>query len=72
MGHGFQEIKSVERCPRNKYEWDIQATHLNCTSLPKNVTYHCVLNENGTGLIEVCARPTIINGKQVNIFILQM
>lgn len=72
MGHGFQEIKSVERCPRNKYEWDIRAKHRNCTSLPKNATYHCVLNENGTGLMEVCARPTIINGKQVNIFILQM
>lgn len=65
-----QKRQSVDQCPRNLHEWNIRAKALNCAQLPDNVTYHCVLNENGTGLLEVCARPTFIYGKPVTIFIL--
>ena len=65
-----QKRQSVDQCPRNLHEWNIRAKALNCAQLPDNVTYHCVLNENGTELLEVCARPTFIYGKPVTIFIL--
>lgn len=54
----------ISRCPRNKYEYDVASTRKNCNQY--NATdclqlhYHCVLNENATGLVEVCAASRFI------------
>lgn len=64
---GCHNVRPVQQCPRNKFEMDIRAKSLNCTGLPKTATYHCVLNENGTGLLELCANKTSIHGKQFKI-----
>ena len=51
----------IKRCPRNELEWNTRAALLNCSSInqtcvnPDKFEYHCVLNENVTGLVEVCA-----------------
>lgn len=51
----------VDRCPRNQQEWEIREKKLNCRSFHQNYdskkkfSYHCVLNAEGTQLIEVCA-----------------
>ncbi|XP_078325802.1 uncharacterized protein LOC111105393 isoform X2 [Crassostrea virginica] len=51
----------IKRCPRNELEWNTRAALLNCSSInqtcvkPDKFEYHCILNENVTGLVEVCA-----------------
>nr|XP_022295378.1 uncharacterized protein LOC111105393 isoform X2 [Crassostrea virginica] len=51
----------TKRCPRNELEWNTRAALFNCSSFtqtcvkPDKFEYHCVLNENVTGLVEVCA-----------------
>nr|XP_022291649.1 uncharacterized protein LOC111102981 [Crassostrea virginica]XP_022291650.1 uncharacterized protein LOC111102981 [Crassostrea virginica] len=51
----------TKRCPRNELEWNTRAALFNCSSInqtcvkPDKFEYHCVLNENVTGLVEVCA-----------------
>ena len=51
----------IKRCPRNELEWNTRAALLNCSSInqtcvkPDKFEYHCVLNENVNGLVEVCA-----------------
>lgn len=59
----------MDRCPRNQQEWEIQEKIFNCQSLHESndskteFLYHCVLNAEGTKLIEVCAPRRIILGK---------
>nr|XP_034335712.1 uncharacterized protein LOC105324383 isoform X2 [Crassostrea gigas] len=56
-------ISTVSRCPSNVTEWDIAAKRKSCNVLAKiqncthanNFVYHCVLNEEATMLVEVCA-----------------
>nr|XP_022292791.1 uncharacterized protein LOC111103664 isoform X1 [Crassostrea virginica] len=56
----------VQRCPRNELEWNAHAARLNCSSInqtcvnPSIFEYHCVLNKEGNGLLEVCAPSTHI------------
>lgn len=53
----------VSRCPSNATEWDSSAKRKSCNALArtqnctnaKNFVYHCVLNEEATMLVEVCA-----------------
>ena len=51
----------TKRCPRNELEWNTRAAIFNCSSINQTCVkadkfeYHCVLNENVTGLVEVCA-----------------
>lgn len=64
--------KSVERCPRNDLEWKARAASVNCSSVEQSCVasdmflYHCVLNAEGTKLIEVCAPVKSIHGKCIN------
>lgn len=66
-------VVSVQECPRNKLEWEVRAKKLNCSSVsqkcvkPTDFLYHCVLNENATELIEVCASSKTIHGKTFDI-----
>lgn len=59
----------MNRCPRNQQEWKIREKELNCQSLHQSndskteLLYHCVLNAEGTELIEVCAPSKTIYGK---------
>ena len=62
-------VVDVERCPRNELEWKARAKLYNCRSInqscvdPEYFEYHCVLNTNGTRLLELCALPANIYGK---------
>nr|XP_022344362.1 uncharacterized protein LOC111137262 isoform X2 [Crassostrea virginica] len=62
-------VVPVNRCPRNNLEWDARAAILNCSSInetcvkPVQLKYHCVLNENCTALVELCASPQPILGR---------
>lgn len=69
-----QTVKETKTCPRNQLEWNVRAEVYNCLSFhqrcvdPEKFEYHCVLNENGTGLLEVCAPAKYIHGKKKSIF----
>lgn len=57
-------VVPVNRCPRNKLEWDARAALFNCSSINQTCQfeYHCVLNEDCTALVELCAPPIPIHG----------
>ena len=63
----------TKRCPRNELEWNTRAAIFNCSSINQTCVkadkfeYHCVLNENVTGLVEVCAPSKHVFG-QWNFF----
>lgn len=65
----LKSIRYVERCPRNSLEWDVRADLLNCSSISQTCVstdmfrYHCVLNADGTNLLELCAPYKYIYGK---------
>lgn len=62
-------IHVVDRCPRNALEWAARADLFNCSSFhqtcvsPNKFVYHCVLNADGTKLLEVCAPYKYIHGQ---------
>lgn len=68
----LESIQYVHRCPRNSLEWDVRADFFNCSSINHTCgtanmfLYHCVLNADGTELLEVCAPYKYIHGK-INI-----
>lgn len=70
----LETLHTVDRCPRNKLEWEVTADRFNCSSInqtcvPKEkFVYHCVLNADGTALVEVCAPYTFIHGKRCTEF----
>ncbi|XP_061195754.1 uncharacterized protein LOC133203980 [Saccostrea echinata] len=57
-------IKTVQKCPTNRLDWDTAANLMNCSALvPSQCTtlkYHCVVNGFGNATIEVCADPRYI------------
>lgn len=61
-------VLRVSECPKNEMEWKARARLINCSSVPqacvepKDFQYHCVLNENATEMIEVCASTKTIHG----------
>lgn len=65
----FLTAIAVDTCPRNDLEWNYRAASFNCSSInqtcveQKLFEYHCVLNKDGNGLIEVCAPSAHIYGK---------
>ena len=62
-------LSKAEHCPKNEAEWKIRSSLFQCSSVNQDCVnqsdfqYHCVLNENGTGYIEVCAPSNLIVGK---------
>jgi hypothetical protein len=68
-------VTYVTKCPSNEREWqktaqkkrcDELAKYQNCTS-PEDFVYHCILNEDGTKLIEVCAPTWFLSGLFYNL-----
>ena len=53
----------VKRCPKNEYEWKKRESKIKCRKILRKDFYHCVLNLDGTGLVEVCAPSVNITGK---------
>lgn len=62
-------VKMVDNCPKSINEWKDRENLKNCSSITQDITsksklwYHCVLNGDGTHLIEVCAPSKNIHGK---------
>jgi hypothetical protein len=63
-------VTYVTKCPSDEEEWELAAqekrcdklaNYQNCTS-PEDFVYHCVLNKEGTKLIEVCAPTWFLSG----------
>lgn len=65
----FELMRKVNQCPRNKDEWNVRADMFNCSSINQTCVqtdmfqYHCVLNSNGTELLETCAPIKYIYGQ---------
>lgn len=63
-------VEYVNQCPRNSLEWNSRSAIYNCSSVNQTCVkndmfvYHCVLNSNGTMLIEVCAPLKKIYGQK--------
>lgn len=70
----FELMRKVNKCPRNKDEWNVRADMFNCSSINQTCVqtdmfqYHCVLNSNGTELLETCAPIKYIYGNVLNLF----
>lgn len=68
-------VRYVNQCPRNSLEWNARSAIYNCSSVNQTCVkndmfvYHCVLNSNGTMLIEVCAPLKKIYGNMGNLTI---
>nr|XP_022342807.1 uncharacterized protein LOC111136330 isoform X2 [Crassostrea virginica] len=75
-------VESVDRCPRDEFEWEERAILFNCTVLVMqtliarksnttellNYMYHCVLTGDGDRLVEVCAPSVNIHGNSCTEF----
>ncbi|XP_062587127.1 uncharacterized protein LOC134248745 isoform X2 [Saccostrea cucullata] len=63
---------SVSECPQNKEEFEAAARRKKCHQFNyvncKPLKYHCILNENLTGLIEVCTPQRYIQYGRCAIF----
>lgn len=65
-----QKIRVVSKCPTDIKLWKIAAKNMNCDSIKQNCSsttqhqfqYHCVINEFGNALLEVCALNRTIFG----------
>ena len=63
-------VSYVSRCPANAEEWKSAAAKKDCKAVGMNQScsddgsfaYHCVLNEEGTKLMEVCAPVWYMSG----------
>ena len=63
-------VSYVSRCPADAEEWKSAAAKKDCRALGMNQScsddgsfaYHCVLNEEGTKLMEVCAPVWYMSG----------
>lgn len=70
----LQSLQKVDQCPRNALEWDARAALFNCSSInqtcvpPDMFLYHCVLNADGSELLEVCAPLRFIHGQKCTEF----
>ena len=62
-------VKMVAECPKSIDEWKDREKMKHCSSITQDITsksklrYHCVLNGDGTHLIEVCAPSKYVHGK---------
>ncbi|XP_056014824.1 uncharacterized protein LOC130052807 [Ostrea edulis] len=64
-----QTVAVVKTCPTDKQAWDERARLKACWDVPHNcsdtqLSYHCVLDEVGQSLVEVCARSIEIIGRK--------
>ena len=73
-------VSYVSRCPANAEEWKSAAARKDCRALGMkqncsddgSFAYHCVLNEDGTKLMEVCAPVWDMSGSySISILIFQ-
>lgn len=64
-------VQNVTHCPRNDYEWQLAVKRKRCDALASIQTcvhdrgkfvYHCLVNKQADGLVEVCAPNWILTG----------
>lgn len=58
-----RNMARVEKCPKNEFEWRDRESVIKCPDTGKADVYHCALNPEGTGFVEVCAPAVHIQGK---------
>lgn len=67
------DVRTVERCPGNKTEWDTAAQRKNCETVVKEFRkncsdqeefqYHCLINSFRNGTMDMCTPKKFIYGK---------
>lgn len=65
-----QTVETTDSCPKDKSEMEERSKRKNCDGLaqiqnctePQNFKYHCVINELGNSIVEVCAEAYYIHG----------
>lgn len=65
-----QTVKTTDSCPKDKSEIEERSKGKNCEALaqiqnctePQKFKYHCVINELGNSIVEVCAEAYYIHG----------
>lgn len=65
-----QSVQTTDSCPKDKSEMEERAKKKNCEALariqnctePQKFKYHCVINELGNAIVEVCAEAYYIHG----------
>lgn len=68
-----QTVKTTDSCPKDKSEMEERSKGKNCEALaqiqnctePQKFKYHCVINELGNAIVEVCAEAYYIHGEIV-------
>lgn len=69
-------VSFVSRCPSNAKEWKSASFRKRCNDVGKiqkctkaeNFVYHCILNEEATALLEVCAPLYFMSGEYNHSF----
>ncbi|XP_061192282.1 uncharacterized protein LOC133200513 [Saccostrea echinata] len=61
----LKTVTVVKSCPKDKDTWEKRAKQKNCGDVPRNCSatdfvYHCILDEFGKSLLELCAGTTEI------------
>lgn len=72
-------VREVDHCPTSAKEWNLSANKKKCQllasiqncSVPEKFVYHCLVNEEHDGLIEVCAPMWILSGKMKYIVLIK-
>ncbi|XP_062571607.1 uncharacterized protein LOC134233609 [Saccostrea cucullata] len=62
-------LREVQNCPTNKDTWEERSRLMDCGNIQHNcsetsLVYHCLLDQYGRGLMEVCALSTEIIGRR--------
>lgn len=60
-----KSIRHVNRCPLTEHEWVVKSKEKNCSLNPADIcldsqtnplVYHCVVNADGVGFVEICSQ----------------
>lgn len=60
-----ETIQTVSGCPSTEAEWNVRAAFKNCAAMCSGFSYHCLITKEMNAMIEVCAEPKYIQGKNL-------
>ncbi|XP_062577469.1 uncharacterized protein LOC134239314 [Saccostrea cucullata] len=65
----LKTVRDVNSCPKDKSSWEERAKLKNCGDVPRkcfttDFVYHCILDEYGRRLVELCAESVEVIGRR--------